>query len=266
MAKALVNDALWARIEPLLPPPKPRRADHPGRKPLDRRKVLAGIIFVLRTGIPWEALPQEMGCGCGMSCWNYLRAWQEAGVWQRLHELLLQELQDAGTLDWSRAAIDSSKARALGGGEYTGPNPTDRSKLGTKHHVMTDAQGIPLSTSITGANRPDVEHLIPLVDGMPEIVDQDGQACQPEKMYADRGYDSASNREELAERDIDPHIAKRNTENGSGLGIYRWVVERTNAWFHDFRRLRLRTDRNGEIHNAFVNLASALICMSFLIP
>src|SRR6266853_6223926 len=89
MAKPLVSDALWERIEPLLPPPKPRRFRFPGRKPLDRRKVLTGIIFVLKTGIPWEDLPQEMGCGSGMACLNYLKAWQDAGVWEKLHRVLL---------------------------------------------------------------------------------------------------------------------------------------------------------------------------------
>lgn len=264
MAAPLVSDSLWQRIEPLLPPPKPRRPDHPGRKPLDRRKVLAGIIFVLKTGIPWEDLPCEMGCGCGMSCWNYLRAWQEAGVWQHLHEVLLQELQDAEKLDWSRAAIDSTKARADGGGEETGPNPTDRSKPGTKHHVLTDAQGIPLATDLTGANTPDVNHLLPLVDAVPEITDETGQPQQPEKVYADRGYDSAANRQALEDRGIEPKIAQRGTEHGSGLGVYRWVVERTEAWLHNFGRLRHRTDRDSEIHNAFLNLGAALICMWFI--
>lgn len=87
MARPLVTDALWERIEPLLPPPKRRGRRFPGRKPADRRKVLVGIIFVLRTGIPWEEVPAEMGV-CGMTCWNYLRAWQAAGVWQRLHEVM----------------------------------------------------------------------------------------------------------------------------------------------------------------------------------
>ena len=86
----------------------------PRRKPLDYRKVLTGIIFVLKTGIPWEQLPQEMGCGCGMTCLNYLNAWQRAGVWEKLHQILLAELEQADKLDWSRAAVDSAKARALG--------------------------------------------------------------------------------------------------------------------------------------------------------
>ena len=111
----IVSDGLWARIEPLLPV-VPRRADHPGRKRLDDRKVLSGILFVLYTGIPWEFLPQELGFGSGMTCWRRLRDWHEAGVWQRLHESLLAELNAAGALDWSKAVIDGSHVRALKGG------------------------------------------------------------------------------------------------------------------------------------------------------
>src|SRR5947207_6511404 len=135
MAQPLVSEALWDCLEPLLPPLKPRRFRYPGRKPLDRRKVITGIIFVLKTGIPWEALPAELGYGCGMTCLNYLKELQAAGVWDNLHDLLLDELQGANKIDWSRAAADSTPARALGGGENSGKNPTDRSKLGTKHHI-----------------------------------------------------------------------------------------------------------------------------------
>jgi len=105
----IVSDGLWARIEPLLPA-VPRRTDHPGRKRLDDRKVLCGILFVLYTGIPWEFLPQELGFGSGMTCWRRLRDWHQAGVWQQLHEQLLAELHAAGALDWSRAVIDSSRS------------------------------------------------------------------------------------------------------------------------------------------------------------
>ena len=114
----MVPDGLWERIEPLLPV-VPRRADHPGRKRLDDRKVLSGILFVLHTGIPWEFLPQELGFGSGMTCWRRLRDWHEAGVWQQLHKLLLAELNAAGTLDRSTAVIDSSHVRAV----KSGPKP-----------------------------------------------------------------------------------------------------------------------------------------------
>jgi transposase len=265
MAKPLVSDALWQRIEPLLPAPKPRRFRYPGRKPLDRRKVLTGIIFVLKTGIPWEDLPQEMGCGSGMSCLNYLKAWQEAGVWISLHQVLLQELEDADQIDWRRGAVDASMARALGGGEDTGPNPTDRGKLGSKHHVMTDAQGLPLNVTVTAANVPEVNEVLDLVDSAPEVVTAEGEPRQnPDELYGDRAYDSEPHREQMRQRDIDPHFARRRTPHGSGLGVYRWVVERTVSWLHSFRRLRLRTDRNGQVQEAFVALASAIICTWFL--
>ena len=237
----------------------------PRRKPLDYRKVLTGIIFVLKTGIPWEELPQEMGCGCGMTCLNYLNAWQRAGVWEKLHQILLAELEQADKLDWSRAAVDSAKARALGGGDQTGPNPTDRGKPGTKHHVLTEGQGVPLVTHSTGANVPDVNELLPLVDDIPPVRRKaDRPRGVPDNLYADRAYDSQPHRQELEARGIDPHLARRRTEHGSGLGVYRWVAERTLSWLHSFRRLRLRTDREGPVHDAFVSLASALICMWFL--
>ena len=113
MAKPLVSDALWAVIEPLLPAPRPRPRG--GRPPIGSREALTGILFVLRTGIPWEHLPQEMGCGSGMTCWRRLRDWHNAGVWEEVHRVLLRRLQHAGQLDWSRAAVDSSSVRAVGG-------------------------------------------------------------------------------------------------------------------------------------------------------
>jgi transposase len=114
MSKPLVSDDLWAAIEPLLPPepPKPRG----GRPRCDDRAALAGIIFVLRSGIPWEMLPQEIGCS-GMTCWRRLRDWHGAGVWTYLHRVLLERLADAGHLDWGRAALDSAAVAAKRGVE-----------------------------------------------------------------------------------------------------------------------------------------------------
>src|SRR5580698_11654527 len=116
MAKPILDDELWTLIQPLLPPPKPRRPRYPGRKPLDDRAVLTGIVFVLRSGIPWEMLPQEMGCGSGMSCWRRLRDWQERGIWQLLHFVLLDWLARYGQIDWSRAVVGGSSIRAVFGG------------------------------------------------------------------------------------------------------------------------------------------------------
>jgi transposase len=113
MAKPLLPDDLWALIEPLLPTQK--RSAKGGRPSVPHRVALTGILFVLKTGIPWEYLPQEMGCS-GMTCWRRLYEFQKCGVWDRLHLLLLSGLQWAGAIDWSRAVIDSSSVRAVGGG------------------------------------------------------------------------------------------------------------------------------------------------------
>ena len=109
-----VPDELWVRLEPLIPK-KARRFRYPGRRPLDDRKVLSGILFVLSTGVGWERLPNELGFGSGMTCWRRLTAWQEAGVWQRLHTLLLSELRAADEIDWSRAVVDASYIQAKKG-------------------------------------------------------------------------------------------------------------------------------------------------------
>jgi transposase len=130
MAKPLITDELWEEIKPLIPLQKKRRFRHPGRKHLDDRKVLSGILFVLSSGIPWEMLPVEMGCGSGVTCWRRLRDWQKAGVWQKLNGLLLNKLGSADKIDWSRVVIDSSSIRAVGGGKKNRPQSSGSQKTG----------------------------------------------------------------------------------------------------------------------------------------
>jgi transposase len=265
MAKPLLPDELWDIIRPLLPPPKPRRFDHPGRKPIDDRKALTGILFVLKTGIPWEDLPQEMGCGSGMTCWRRLQYWQQTGVWAKLHQVLLARLQAADKIDWSRAAIDSSFSRALGGVEDSGKNPTDRGRPGVKQHIVVDANGIPLAAMTTPANVPEVTTAVPVVDSIGPVGGKPGRPRQrPEQLYGDRAYDSARLRGELRSRGIDPKLAARYTEHGSGLGVFRWVVERSISWLHGFRKLRLVTEKGLHMQIALLDLALAIICFRFL--
>jgi len=113
MSEQLVSDELWRIVEPLLPagPSKVRG----GRPRIPDRAVLSGIVFVLRSGMPWRMLPKEMGFGSGVTCWRRLRDWQKAGVWQRLHRALLDRLGKSGEVDWSRASLDSASVPAKGG-------------------------------------------------------------------------------------------------------------------------------------------------------
>jgi transposase len=115
VTEELVPDGLWERIAPLLPPPKPRHR-YPGRRPIDDRTALAGIVFVLKTDITWNQLPTNLVSCSGVTCWRRLRDWTEAGVWPALHELLPAELRAAGELDLDRCAVDGSHIRALKGG------------------------------------------------------------------------------------------------------------------------------------------------------
>ena len=150
-------------------------------------------------------------------------------------------------------------------GAKTGPNPTDRRKKGSKHHLVTDANGLPLAVKLTGANRHDVTQLLPLVDSIPPIAGKVGRPMQrPECAMADRAYDSQPHRCQLRARKIVPLLAERRTENGSGLGIYRWVVERTISWLHQNRRLRIRYEKRPEIHEAFLTIGCIKICWNHL--
>src|SRR6266853_3235939 len=119
MAAALVPDILWEVIEPLLPLPRPKPQG--GRPRITDRACLKGIVFVLKSGIPWEMLPQEMGCGSGVTCWRRMRAWQRRGVWKKVLHALLDRLSREDKLEWDKAIIDSASLRAVFGG-------TDREK------------------------------------------------------------------------------------------------------------------------------------------
>jgi transposase len=122
-----------------------------------------------------------------------------------------------------------------------------------------------LASILTSANRHDVTQLIPLVDAIPAIKGRRGRPRHtPALVQGDRGYDSQPHRDELRERRIQSLLAKRGQEHGSGLGVYRWVVERTLSWLHQFRRLRIRYERRADIHQAFMTIGCAFICWNAL--
>ncbi len=147
------------------------------------------------------------------------------------------------------------------GGSATGPSPVDRARNGSKQHLLVDATGIPLAWSVTGGNRNDVTQLIPLLERVPPVRGRVGRPrLRPDRVTADRGYDHNKYRRQLRQRGIAPEIARRQTEHGSGLGRARWVVERTFAWLHNFKRLLVRYDRRHEIHEAFLAIGCCLVC------
>jgi len=147
-------------------------------------------------------------------------------------------------------------------GARTGPNPTDRGKNGSKRHVVCDGQGIPLAIAHTGANVHDSQEAVNLIDAIPPIKRPGGgRRKRPDKAYADRAYDAEEQiRVPLRRRGIEPVIAKRNTEHGSGLGKHRCVVEWIFAWLFQYRRLRVRYEKRDDIHTAFLTIGCLLIC------
>lgn len=200
-----------------------------------------------------------------MTCWRRLRDWQADGTWDKIHQELLSRLRGAAKIDWSRALIDSSSVRAAYGGEETGPSPVDRAKPGSKHHVITDASGIPLTSSVTAANVHDVTEMAPLVNGLPEVAGKVGHPRRkPDALQGDRAYDSEPHRQGLKAMGIEPILPEKGIDDETGLGEGRWPVERTLAWEHQNRRLRVRYEKHSEIHQAFVTLAGIKICASDL--
>jgi transposase len=240
MAKELVTDELWETIEPLLPPEPPKPQG--GRPRIDDRAALTGIVFVLKSGIPWEMLPKEMGCGSGMTCWRRLKEWHEAGVWERLHRVLLDR-----------------------GGAKTGANPTDKGKKGTKRHLISDRRGVPLALIVTAANVHDSMAFEELIDAVEPIKRPRGRPRRrPEKLHADKAYDDKKCKGTLRRRGIKSRIARKGIESSEKLGRYRWVVELTLAWLSKYRRLAIRYERRDDIHEAFLHLGCSLICLNYL--
>ncbi|WP_085999420.1 IS5 family transposase [Nocardia takedensis] len=251
----IVDDRLWAVIEPLLPV---RAPGTPGPARMDDRLVLQGILFVLFTGIGWEDLPQELGFGSGMTCWRRLRDWQSAGVFGAVHETMLAHCHAAGLIDFDRVIPDGSHVRAKKGAPDTGPSPVDRRKTGSKHHILTCGNGLPLAITLSAANVND--HLV-----LPELLDRvrplRGRPGRPRRriatLIADKGYDYPRVYDELRQRGITAYIPRRGTHDKvSG----RWIVEQSLALLHQYRRLAIRWERRTDIHHGFLDLAAALIC------
>jgi transposase len=260
MAKLLVSDDLWAAIAPLLPPepPKPKG----GRPRLPDRAALTGILFVLKTGLPWEYLPAEMGCGSGMMLAQVARLARGRGL-GRVAPGAAGAPAQRGADRLAPCRTGQCFCPGEKGGTATGPNPTDRGRPGSKRHIVVDARGTPLGVLIGPANQHDSQMLAPTLDAIPPVRSgrRGRPRRRPNKLHADKGYDHRRCRHECRTRGIRPRIARRGMESSQRLGRHRWVVERTHAWLNRLRRLTIRYERRADIHFAFTKLGCALICL-----
>jgi len=259
MSSASLPPELYEELEPLLPEETPI-GPQGGRPRIPHWIVVKVIWYVLVTGCRWEDVPSEFGCS-GRTAHRRLEQWELLGIWDQLHRRLLELLNREHKLNLDVVIVDGVTVRAFGGGEDTGPSPVDRRKKGSKHTLMVDAHGIPLAMRTAPANASDHRQIIPLILDFPEVGGTPGRPKElPDEVYADRGYDSDPTRGLLRWLGITPHIARRKTSHGSGLGRVRWVVERTISWLKGLRRMRVRYDRLGVIQDAWNSLAAAAIC------
>ncbi len=231
-------DAMYDFVKDLLPPqaaPGPQG----GRRPIDHFTVLKVIWFVMTVGCRWKDVVSEFGCS-GETARTRLRSWQELGIWNRLHERLLTELNKRNELQTEIVIVDSSQVRAFGGGDHTGPNPVNRRKKGTKFTLVVDVRGTPIVLQAASANTSDHCQILSAIVAVPKIRGRRGRPrSAPEVVYADAGYDSEATREFLKMLNIASHLRRRNAPHGSQLGKVRWVVERTFSWLKGLRRLRV---------------------------
>jgi len=250
-------------VHPMLPPEQ-EIGPQGGRPRTPHRTVLKVIWFVLVTGCRWKDVPREMGC-CGETARTRLQAWERAGIWGQLHQVVLTMLNHEKQLDLKTAVIDSTQVRAFGGGDATGPSPVDRRKKGTKFTLLVDRHGVPLVIHTAPANASDHCEILPAVVDFPEIGGKPGRPrTRPQKLYADAGYDCEATRSILRWLGIEPHIRYRHGEHGSHLGRVRWVVERTISWIKGLRRMRVRYDRSETSIDAWTTIAAAVVCLHIL--
>ncbi len=263
MADARMPEEFYELARPLLPPEKEMGLQG-GRPAKSHRTVLKVIWFVLVTSCRWKDVPPEMGC-CGETARTRLQKWERAGIWDRLHHLLLTMLHRTHRLHLETTIIDTTHVRAFGGGEATGPSPVDRRKKGTKFTLLVDRDGVPLVIRAVPANRSDQLEILPTVVSFPEVGGQPGRPrTHPEALYADAGFDCEATRSILRWLGIEPHIRHQKQEHGSHLGRVRWVVERTISWIKGLRRMRVRYDRSGISIDAWTSIAAAVVCLDIL--
>jgi putative transposase len=255
-----VPDGLWEQMEAVLPPEKP--AGTPGRPPVPYRTVMNGILYVLRTGCQWNMVPEEFSSGSTVH--RRFQEWVACGAFDEIVKVLLHWYAEQKAIDWEWQSGDTKLLAAPLGGEKTGPNPTDRGKLGTKRHLLIDGRGVPLALHLSAAHQADNKGLKPLVtDGW--LVDRPSvQETGPQHICLDKAYDDQKLDQLLRDMGYTLHIKRRGDEDEIGIGepvhpARRWKVERTISWLNNMRKLRTRWAKKASNYRALWLLAIALV-------
>lgn len=258
--KFLPPVALWEAVEKLLPHPR-RRHSKGGRPAIANQVVFFAIVYVLRTGIQWKALPRTLGASSTIH--RHFQKWVQKGIFKKLWRVGLHIYDEEIGINWEWQAMDGAMTKAPLGGENTGPNPTDRARKGTKRHILSDGNSVPLSVVVTGANRNDFKEtknvLKNIVTKRPAVT-----ARKKQNLCLDKGYDYPEVHEIVARYHYTGHIRSRGEERNMkkrvpGYRARRWVVERTHSWMNRFRRLLIRWEKKVANYEAMLHLACAYI-------
>ena len=264
-----VVDAVWTAVEPLIPPAPQSHPLGCHRPRVPDRLCFWGILVRLVTGCSWVSVEAILEYRVSDTTLRTRRdEWIAAGVFDRLSDHAVAAYDRIIGLDLSEVSLDGSLHKAPCGGEGTGPNPTDRAKLGWKWSIATDARGIPIGWAIDGANRNDIKMLLPTLDD----VARSGLLDEIETLHLDRGYDYPKVRAQLAGRGLDDLNIQRRAKQGESnlpkaplrLGL-RWVVEGTNSWLSNYGQLRRNTDRQSRHRHAQLCLVTTLLITAKLI-
>jgi putative transposase len=256
-----LSDEVWERAQPLLPPAKLRLKG--GRPPRGDREMLGGILYVLRTGLQWNALPREIGAST--TVYDRFRAWERDGFFARLWAAGLAEYDELVGIDWEWLSLDGVMTKAPFGGAATGANPTDRGKCGTKRSALCEGHGLPLAVVVAGANVPDMKLAAPTLDAL-VVARPAPTAEQPQHLCLDAGYDYDLPRFAAERRRYVAHVRPRGEDRANARSLdptkrpRRWVVERLHSWLNRSRRLLVRWEKLQPTYEAFVHLACALLC------
>lgn len=255
-----IPDLLWERMKAALPAEKPPGT--PGRPPIPFRTVLNGILYVLRTGCQWNAVPSTYSSGSTVH--RRFQEWTESGVFDEIVELMLQWYDERHGIDWRWQSGDTKLLPAPLGGEKTGPNPTDLGKSGTKRHLLVDGRGAPLAFYLSAAHRHDVKGLQPLLTRGWLTKRQPPDETGEQHICLDKAYDDQKTETYLQERGYTTHIKQRGEDDEAGIGEpvhppRRWKVERSISWLNNMRKLRTRWEKKADNYRALWLFACFLI-------